>query len=400
MNTMKLSILFLLRRNKANIKGLCPIECRITLDKQRKPFSTGIFINPEYWNASKQKAHPPNKGNNQINTQLSLIKQQINQAFLFLQVQEKEFSVDDIYSQFKGENVKLDKSIKEMFHLHITKQEKLIGISTTKVSVAKFYQTQAHVLSFIKKKYNRSDYLLKDMSMAFITEFEFYLKTEKRFMQNTIYKTLQRFRQIVKLSIALDYLPKDPFLLYKGKKPKKEIVFLSKDELRKLEQHQFASERLQQVADMFIFCCYTGLAYTEMATLKVSNIQTGFDENKWLYIRRQKTKKSYEVPLLTKASDILDKYRTEEQLLPVVSNQRFNSYLKEIAEIVGIDKILTHHIARKTFASTILLFNNVPMEIVSELLGHSEISITQQHYAKIVKEKVSEEMGKLNSLLK
>lgn len=396
MNTMKLSILFLLRRNKANIKGLCPIECRITLDKQRKPFSTGIFINPEYWNASKQKAHPPNKGNNQVNTQLSLIKQEINQAFLFLQVQEKEFSVDDIYSQFKGENVKLDKSIKEMFHLHIAKQEKLIGISTTKVSVAKFYQTQAHVLSFIKKKYNRSDYLLKDMTMAFITEFEFYLKTEKKFMQNTIYKTLQRFRQIVKLSVALDYLPKDPFLLYKGKKPKKEIVFLSKDELRNLEQHQFASERLQQVADMFIFCCYTGLAYTEMATLKESNIQTGFDDNKWLYIRRQKTKKSYEVPLLTKASDILDKYRIEEQLLPVVSNQRFNSYLKEIAEIVGIDKILTHHIARKTFASTILLFNNVPMEIVSELLGHSEIGITQQHYAKIVKEKISEEMSKLN----
>ncbi|WP_407406102.1 site-specific integrase [Chryseobacterium sp.] len=397
---MKLSILFLLRRNRTNEKGVCAIECRITLDKQRKPFSTGIFINPESWNASKQKAHPPNKGNNQVNTQLSLIKQEINQAFLFLQVQEKEFSVDDIYSQFKGENAKLDKSIKEMFHLHISKQEKLIGISTTKVSVAKFYQTQAHVLSFIKKKYNKSNYLLKDMTMAFITEFEFYLKTEKRFMQNTIYKTLQRFRQIVKLSVALDYLPKDPFLLYKSKKPKKEIVFLSKNELWNLEQHQFASERLQQVADMFIFCCYTGLAYTEMATLKESNIQTGFDDNKWLYIRRQKTKKSYEVPLLTKAFDILDKYKTEDQLLPIVSNQRFNSYLKEIAEIVGISKVLTHHIARKTFASTILLYNDVPMEIVSELLGHSEIGITQQHYAKIVKERVSEEMSRLNSKLK
>lgn len=394
-----MKILFYIRRAKINANNQCPLTCRITNELERKEFSTGIFMNPDYWNATKQKAHPPNKGNSQVNTQISLIKHEINQAFLYLQVQEKEFSVDDIYSQFKGEKVKLDKSIKEMFHLHITKQEKLIGISTTKVSVAKFYQTQAHVLSFIKKKYNRSDYLLKDMTMAFITEFEFYLKTEKRFMQNTIYKTLQRFRQIVKLSVALDYLPKDPFLLYKGKKPKKEIVFLSKDELRKLEQHQFASERLQQVADMFIFCCYTGLAYTEMATLKESNIQTGFDDNKWLYIKRQKTKKSYEVPLLTKASDILNKYRTEKQLLPVVSNQRFNSYLKEIAEIVGIDKILTHHIARKTFASTILLFNNVSMEIVSELLGHSEIGITQQHYAKIVKEKISEEMGKLNSKL-
>ncbi|MCS4304568.1 phage integrase SAM-like domain-containing protein [Chryseobacterium sp. BIGb0232] len=208
---MKLSILFLFRRNKANTKGLCPIECRITLDSQRKPFSTGIFINPEYWNASKQKAHPTNKGNTQINTQLSLIKQDINQAFLFLQVQEKEFDVDDIYRQFKGENVKLDKPINEMFYLHISKQEKLIGISTTKVSVANFYQIQTHVKSFIKHQYKKSDYPLKDMTMAFITELELYLKAEKRFKQNTIYKTLQRFRQIVKLSGALDYLPKGPF---------------------------------------------------------------------------------------------------------------------------------------------------------------------------------------------
>ncbi len=383
-----------------NANNLCPLTCRITNELERKEFSTGIFINPEYWNASKQKAHPPNKGNNQTNTQLSLIKQEINQAFLFLQVQEKEFSVDDIYSQFKGDNVKLDKSIKEMFHLHITKQEKLIGISTTKVSVAKFYQTQAHVLSFIKKKYNRSDYLLKDMTMAFITEFEFYLKTEKRFMQNTIYKTLQRFRQIVKLSVALDYLPKDPFLLYKGKKPKKEIVFLSKNELWNLEQHQFASERLQQVADMFIFCCYTGLAYTEMVNLKVSDIQTGYDGNKWIHIHRQKTKRDYDIPLLSKAESILDKYKSETHLLPIISNQRFNSYLKEIAEITGINKTLTHHIARKTFASTILLYNDVPIEIVSELLGHSEIGITQQHYAKVVKKKIGEQMNRLNSKLK
>ncbi|GAA5091466.1 site-specific integrase [Chryseobacterium ginsengisoli] len=397
---MKLSILFLLRRNKANIKGLCPIECRITLDSQRKPFSTGIFINPDYWNASKQKAHPPNKGNTQINTQLSLIKQDINQAFLFLQVQEKDFDVDDIYRQFKGENIKQDKSINEMFHLHISKQEKLIGISTTKVSVAKFYQTQTHVKSFIKHQYKKSDYLLKDMTMAFITEFEFYLKAEKQFKQNTIYKTIQRFKQIVKLSVGLDYLAKDPFLLYRNRKPKKQVVFLSKEELEALEKHNFASERLQQVADMFIFCCYTGLAYTEMSKLKESDIQKGFDTNKWIHIHRQKTNKSYEIPLLLKASTILNKYRTENLLLPIVSNQRFNSYLKEIAEIVGINKVLTHHIARKTFASTILLYNDVPMEIVSELLGHSEIGITQQHYAKVVKEKVSTEMSKLNSKLK
>lgn len=247
-----MKILFYIRRAKINANNQCPLTCRITNELERKEFSTGIFISPDYWNASKQKAHPPNKGNNQVNTQLSLIKQDINQAFLFLQVQEKDFDVDDIYRQFKGENIKQDKSINEMFHLHISKQEKLIGISTTKVSVAKFYQTLTHVKSFIKHQYKKSDYLLKDMTMAFITEFEFYLKAEKQFKQNTIYKTIQRLKQIVKQAVGLDYLAKDPFLLYKNRKPKKQVVFLSKEELEALEKHNFASERLQQVADMFI----------------------------------------------------------------------------------------------------------------------------------------------------
>ena len=232
-------------------------------------------MNPDYWNASKQKAHPPNKENKQINTQLSLIKQDINQAFLFLQVQEKNFDVDDIYRQYKGENIKEDKSIMEIFNLHIAKQEKLIGISTTRVSVRKFYQTKTHVKTFIKWKFNKSDYLLKDMKMSFITEFEYYLKAEKKFEQNTIHKTLQRFKQVVKLAVGLDFLAKDPFLLHKNRKPKKQVIFLSREELLVLENYQFASIRLQNVADMFIFCCYTGLAYSEMANLKTKDSAPG-----------------------------------------------------------------------------------------------------------------------------
>lgn len=391
-----MKILFYIRKSKINANSLCPLTCRITNEQERKEFSTGVFLNPEHWNASKQKAHPPNKVNNQINTQLSLIKQELNQAFLFLQVQDKEFDVDDIYRQYKGENIKQEKSILEMFQLHILKQEKLIGISTTKVSLAKFQQTETHVKSFIKYHYKKSDFMLKDMTMAFINEFEYYLKSEKMFKQNTIHKTLQRFKHIVKMSVALDFLAKDPFILYKNRKPQKQVVFLSTEELALLEGYSFASSRLQQVADMFIFCCYTGLGYSEMAKLDHKNIHQEADGNTWIKVHRQKTNRDYEIPILSKAQSIIEKYKTESQLLPIISNQRFNSYLKEIAEIVGITKNLTHHIARKTFASTILLYNDVPMEIVSELLGHSEIGITQQHYAKVVKKKISEQMKNLN----
>ncbi|MCQ4035753.1 site-specific integrase [Kaistella montana] len=399
MNINKISILFLIAKSRINSNGKCSVRCRITYEQKRQEFATGLFVAPDNWNAAKQKAFPPNTDNTQINTQLSLIKQEINQAFLFLQFQEKNFDVEDIYRQYKGENIKDEKSILEIFNLHISKQERLIGISTTKVSVRKFYQTKAHVKNYIFWKFRKLDYLLKDMKMSFITEFEYYLKAEKKFEQNTIHKTLQRFRQMVKLAVGLDFLDKDPFLLHKNKKPKKQVVFLTLEELKSIEEHNFASTRLQQVADMFIFCCYTGLAFTEMTNLEQKHIITGFDRNKWISMFRQKTNRKYEIPLLKKAEIILQKYSGQVKLLPKISNQRFNAYLKEIAEIVEIQKNLTHHIARKTFASTILLYNDVPMEIVSELLGHSEITLTSNSYAKVVKKKVSEQMERLQKKL-
>ena len=397
MNSIK--ILFIIDRAKANKLGLAPIRCRITYIGKRKPFATGLFIKPKFWNSVKQKTLPETIENTQINTQLSLIKQEINQAFLLLQIQGRDFTVEDIYSQYKGELTAENYTIIEMFNLHISKQEKLIGISTSVVSVAKFFQTKTHVKSFIKYKFNRSDYLLKDMTMAFITEFEYYLKAEKRFQQNTIHKTLQRFKQIVKLAVGLDYLAKDPFQLHVNRRPKKQVIFLSIEELKTIENYTFASSRLEKVKDMFIFCCYTGLAFSEMSNLEPKHIEVGFDGLEWIKMTRKKTDKEIAIPILSKAKEIIEKYRTTEGLLPKISNQRFNAYLKEIAEILGIEKNLTHHVARKTFATTVLLYNDVPMEIVSELLGHSEMSITQAHYGKIIKAKVSEQMINLGKKL-
>jgi len=189
---------------------------------------------------------------------------------------------------------------------------------------------------------------------------------------------------------------KDPFMLHKPKRVTKSVVFLSQKELEKIENHKFHQSRLELVRDLFIFCCYTGLAYNEMNNLKKNHIIDGFDGNKWIQMKRQKTGKDISVPLLPKAAEIIEKYTLEsEYVLPKLSNQRINSYLKEIAVIIGIEKRITHHTARKTFASTVLLYNNVPMEIVSELLGHSSISITEDYYGKVVQKKVSDEINKL-----
>lgn len=396
MNNFKLSILFVLQKIKTNKKGQCPIKCRITFLKSRKEFSTGIFVNPDYWNSSKQKALPQNKENTILNNKLSLIHQQIDKAFLMLQILPNDFDVDDVYRKYKGEDSKEEITILGAYDLHNNKTEKLIGIDFNKLSWSRYVESRRKVALFITKFYKRKDVKLNDLDLKFIQDLEYFFKTELNLKQATVYRSIQRVKKIIQFAISENYLKKDPFHLYKNKKHKTVIIYLTDVELKKLEKHNFSQVRLQQVKDMFIFCCYTGLAYTEMSTLTTKNIEIGFDGKEWIQMIRKKTNRKISIPILPKAREILDKY---DDNLPTLSNQKFNSYLKEISELVGINKKLTHHTARKTFATTVLLFNNVPMEIVSELLGHSNMNVTQSHYGKIVQSKVSTEINKLTKRL-
>lgn len=396
MNNNRIIILFLLQKNRINSKNKCPIRCRITYNKKRKIFSTGFFISPDYWNSKEQLAKPPSKDNTFINTQLSLIKQQINQAFLFLQVNEKEFDVEDIYLQHKGKSIKSEKTFLEIFDYHNSKVKKTIGIDYVESTYKKFEECKRLIKKFIKHKYKRNDLVLQNIKFIFLEDLDYYLKTERKQSQSTINKHIQRVRKIIKLAILEGFIDKDPFIFYRPKRTTKELIFLTSEELKLIETHQLRQKKLVIVKDLFIFCCYTGLAYADMSELNTKHIQVGFDGNEWIEMNRKKTKSKVSIPLLPKAKEILIKYNNQ---LPKISNQRFNSYLKEIADIVGINKNLTHHIARKTFASTVLLYNGVPMEVVSELLGHSKITVTQEHYAKVVKKKISDEVLKLNQKL-
>ena len=396
MNNNRLITLFFLQKNRTNQQNICPIRCRITYNKKRKEFSTGFFINPDYWNSKEQLAKPPSKDNTFINTQLSLIKQQINQAFLFLQVNEKEFDVEDIYLQHKGKSIKSEKTFLEVFDYHNSKVKKTIGIDYVESTYKKFEECKRLMKKFIRHKYKKNDLVLQNIKFIFLEDLDYYLKTERRQSQSTINKHIQRVRKIIKLAILEGFIDKDPFVFYRPKRTTKELIFLTSEELKLIETHQLRQKKLVIVKDLFIFCCYTGLAYADMSELNTKHIQVGFDGNEWIEMSRKKTKSKISIPLLPKPRDILLKYNNK---LPKISNQKFNSYLKEIADIIGINKNLTHHIARKTFASTVLLYNGVPMEVVSELLGHSKITITQEHYAKVVKKKISDEVSNLKKKL-
>lgn len=401
MKNQILKILFVISTTRVNKKGLAPLYCRITYNKKRKTFTTGLFINPNYWDSKSQKVEPPNESSNFINTQLSLITTKVNQAFLLLQVNQVNFDVEDVYRQYKGENIKIEVGVYEVYIIFLEYLKKLVGKELIYKTYQKYETYGKHLKSFIKWKYKSNDVKLSNIKSSFIVHYEYYLKTEKNFAQITLNKVLQRFRRAIKFAVAEDYLDKDPFMLYKAKSVKKEVVYLTQEELKKLENQDFEIERVQQIKDMFVFCCYTGLAFKEMSALKKTDIIKEFDGNLWINVLRAKTSRSYKVPLLPQAKKVMEKYNDEnsEYVLPKMSNPKFNAYLKEIADVVGIKINLTHHIARKTFATTVLLYNDVPMEIVSQLLGHSKIQTTQEHYAKVVQKKVSEHIFKLGKKL-
>lgn len=278
--------------------------------------------------------------------------------------------MEDIYDQYKGKPTKQNKGVIEYFKEYLLKYKKLIGIEIKQITWNKFNYICSDVIDFIKWKFEKNDILLKDLDYSFIVDFEYYLKTEKSQKQVTINKVLQRFKKVIKSSLTDKLIETFPFAEHKPKKVTTNVVFLINDELSELENHNFSQPRLQLVRDLFVFCCYTGLAFNEMSNLEPKHIILGFDNNQWIEMVREKTNKKISIPLLPKSKVIIEKYLEtgSKYVLPKISNQKFNSYLKEIAEIVGIEKNLTHHTARKTFASTVLLYNDVPIEIVAGLL--------------------------------
>jgi integrase/recombinase XerD len=395
------TILFVIKLTKLNGKGLCPVNVRITYQGVRKENATGYFVDPKFWDAKRQLTTSKALDAISANIQLELIKQKIKNAYLSILLETDDFEADDIYHKYLGKPLKESEFVVRYFQKYLDKIFKLIGKDLKLATWKKYNYACIQIVGFIKFKYKKNDISLDKINLQFLTEFEYYLKTEQNQCQSTINKAIQRFRRLITIGIAEGFLEKDPFILYKAKKVKKEVIFLTQEELETVERTKIAQPRLALVKDLFIFCCYTGLAYVEMAHLSKQNIQIGFDGVNWIQMKREKTQRQISIPILPIAQEIIEKYSTDSnRIFPPISNQKFNSYLKEIAEITGIEKRLTHHIARKTFASTVLLYNDVPMEIVSELLGHSNMVITQESYGKVVQKKVSEAMKNLSVKLK
>lgn len=317
----------------------------------------------------------------------------------------KPVTLANMRLKWYGKAIERPRMFLEVFEQHNQQMSALVGSEFSPLTMERYVTSKSHTKAFMQWKYNIDDIDVKELKYEFITDYEFWLKSVRKCDHNTSMKYLQNFKKIVNICIKNGWLDRDPFVGFKMTKREVERPFLVQEELDRISTKVFISQRINQVRDIFLFSCYTGLAYADVKKLSREEITTGIDGEKWIWTNRQKTDSRTRLPLLPPALEILEKYADHPQcihdgrLLPVLSNQKMNTYLKEIADTCGITKKMTFHTARHTFATTVTLTNGVPIETVSRMLGHRNLKTTQ-HYARILDIKVSEDMGALRLKLK
>jgi site-specific recombinase XerD len=399
----RMSILFYGKKNKVTNEHQLPIYLRVTVEGQRFEVSTHRYVEPGKWSQAGGKAKGNTEEARTINAYLDSLKQKVYTYQQEITLEGKAFTKDTLRIKWFGIEDRTY-TLLEIFKQHNDQIKALIGKDFEKPTYTKFNTTLDHTTEFIKWKYNASDINISMLSYSFLSEFEFWLKTRKNCNHNTTIKYLSNLRKIVNFCIRNGWLKKDPFFGFKMSKEEVIRECVTEQELQVISSKDFKNERLNQVRDIFLFSCYTGLAYIDAKRVKRSELKIGIDGGTWIRAKRKKTNAEISIPLLPPVVKIIDAYskhpkcEKDDCLLPVPSNQKLNSYLKEIADLCGIQKKLTFHIARHTFATTILLNNGVPMETVSKLLSHKSIKVTQI-YGKIVDRKISQDMQQLKAQL-
>lgn len=397
------NLLFYVKKSKTQVNGTAPIYLKITIDGKPFEIASKRYSLPEKWCPVAKKVNGQSEEVRALNAYLKTLEKTVYEAYRQLVDSGKQVTAEMLKNKLQGQNER-ELTLVTIFEDHNRKMEALLGKEFAMGTLINFRISLRHVKEFLQWKYKGSDIRLQDLNHAFVTEYEFYLRSACSINNNSALKNIRNLGKIVRIAMANGWITQDPFAHYKTKMVEVKKEILNEEELAAIRDKVFSIERLSQVRDIFLFSCYTGLAYADAKKLDASQVSIGIDGEKWIFTNRQKTDTTSNIPLLPMAEAILEKYKKHPQciaqnrLLPVLSNQKMNSYLKEIADLCGVSKPLTFHIARYTFATTVTLVNDVPIESVSSMMGHKSIKTTQ-HYAKIVNKKVSNDMKALREKL-
>ena len=394
---IKISFATLSSRLKSN--GEVPIYCYLAAKNETNRFSTGLSLPIALWDTKKDKAKGSHNQALLINRSLDELKKKIEASQLKMSQTEENYSIADIINQLNGRVEKHPTTLMAVYKVKFDKMNKLVGKDYHKSTLAKYSQMAKSIQEFIREEYKTSDIQLNKLNRVFLEDLELYLRTNKHMKTITSNKVIQGLKSVIKYAQERNWIEKDPFIGHKSKSVQTEIVYLTNEQITLLETTNLSQVRLRKIKDLFLFSIYTGLHFADAMSLTTSNLVVGIDGKPWIEYVRGKTGKKIQIPLLNKAQALLVKFKNYglkgDYIIPRITNQKMNSYLKEISDILDFGIILTHKIARKTFGS-ILLFNNVPIKVVSELMGHSNSLITERHYAKLDNRKLGEAMSSLN----
>lgn len=394
-------ILFYVRKNYLNKNGKAGIMIRITLNGEVSQFSSKWEIEPEQWDTKNGKVLGKSAQAMKMNALMENMRACMMNIYREIENTEAYVTAEKVRNSFLGYTFK-HQTLLTLFADHNEGINKLVGISKTKATAEKYDRTYRRLEDFMKLRYKISDIALREINHKFIIDFETYLRSDCKCSANTTAKFMQWFRKIIIMAKNNGWIFTDPFANYKITLKRVDRGYLTDEELKKLMKKEFTSPRLEHVRDIFIFACYSGLAYIDAKNLSTENIRTSFDGSLWIMTKRQKTDIPVNVPLLKIPQMIIEKYKGKCQggkILPILSNQKMNSYLKEIGDLCGIGKNLTFHLARHTFATSVTLAKGVPIETVSKMLGHTHIATTQI-YARITNTKIGTDMAALAEKLK
>lgn len=400
-----LKVIFYLKYAKVGKNGESPIFARISCRNKTISMSTGKSISKERWGFTGNLRNVLKLEKEKvIKSSLDTFQLHAEKKFVELFKMDPDVSLELLKAELSGKTkIKTREiTILQIMQRHNTFFERKVEAGDrSKASFQKYLRSTELLKSFIKKQYHLDDMPIDDISGGFVFSLEEYLKYESSFKgqigikNNSVVKYMRMYKTACNYSIRMDLIVKNPFDAYDGKLSIKDAIFLTQTELNRIEQKPIFTERLAKVRDIFLFCCYTGYAPVDALKLTGSNLFEDNDGNLWIMTSRAKTAIRENVPVLPAAMAIIRKYKNKQMgLLPQISNQKMNAYLKEIADICEINKHLTWYVSRHTFATTVTLGNGVRLEHVSAMMGHTNIKQTQ-HYAKVLDVNIMEDMEKL-----
>ena len=384
-------LFFFQRTSKPYKNGLCPIYLRIQYKGKRKSLSTRLACSPKDWDEKSRRLNQSSRLAKYLNADLDNWEKRVKECFDHLQATQPSFDLEDVQSLLI--HGKKDPGMLEVFDERIDEMAQLIDRGYSKATLTNYKTCRKHLKEYIGDKLSRTEIKIRQVGGPFIDSFHMYLRTTKGCQVNSANKNLRNLRAVLNIALKKGYIDKNPFDQISMKYERKSREFLTEQELRLMMEAQFESKRLEQVRDLFVFACFTGLAYTDIKFLKPEEIIT---RNESRLIVKSRTKSGIEsvIPLFPPAEALLEKYKPYREkikaLIPTPSNQKTNDYLKEIAQEIGISKNVTFHMARHTFATTVSLSNGVPIESVSKMLGHTSVKTTQI-YARVMEDKLVED---------